>query len=62
LKTYHFYFVGRDHGIASSEESLCQSDDQAREQALKRLRERGACCVVVWDRERLIFETTCPRS
>ncbi len=55
MPTYRCYFLNKANAIVAVEEIECAGEEDARQAALRLLRERPAYAVEVWDRARKIL-------
>ncbi len=55
MQAYRCYFLNKAETIVAVEQIECDSDDEARQAALKLLRERPGYAIEVWDRARKIL-------
>ena len=54
MQTYRCYYLDKAEAIVAVEQIECDSDDEARQAAVKLLRERPSYAIEVWDRARKI--------
>jgi hypothetical protein len=55
VPTYRCYFLNKANAIVAVEEVECAGEEDARQTALRLLRERPGYAVEVWDRARKIL-------
>ncbi len=55
MQAYRCYFLNKAEAIIAVEQIECDSDEEARQVALKLLRERPGHAIEVWDRARKIL-------
>ena len=55
MLTYRCYFLNKADAIVGVEEIDCADDEDARQAALKLLRERPSYAIEVWDRARKLL-------
>ena len=55
MPTYRCYFLNKANAIVAVEEIECAGEEDARQAALRLLRERPSHAVEVWDRARKVL-------